>query len=79
MRPSTFILAFIVAGFSAGLAVRSEAADGILLVQKVTTGTSAQTSRLQIEKTRLLNRLVVHFLTNPAPSAEPRWPQLLMV
>ncbi len=32
----------------------------------------------QIEKHRLINRLVVHFLTSPKPTAHPRWFQLLL-
>jgi pimeloyl-ACP methyl ester carboxylesterase len=32
----------------------------------------------QIEKHRLINRLVVHFLTAPKPTAHPRWFQLLL-
>ena len=32
----------------------------------------------QIERHWLINRLVVHFLTAPQPSAHPRWTQLLL-
>jgi pimeloyl-ACP methyl ester carboxylesterase len=32
----------------------------------------------QIEKHWLINRLVVHFLTAPKPTAHPRWTQLLL-
>jgi alpha-beta hydrolase superfamily lysophospholipase len=32
----------------------------------------------QIEKHRMINRLVVHFLTAPKPKANPRWFQLLL-
>ena len=33
----------------------------------------------QIEKSRLINRLVTHFLTDPNPSAHPGWKKLLLV
>ena len=33
----------------------------------------------QIEKHWLVNRLVLHFLTSPKPTANPRWSQLLLV
>ncbi len=32
----------------------------------------------QIEKAWLINRLVVHFLTSPKPTATPKWTQLLL-
>lgn len=33
----------------------------------------------QIEKSRLINRLVAHFLTDPNPSAHPGWKKMLLV
>jgi len=54
MRRSTSLVTFVVACFFVGLATRSEAADGVELVQKITSGTGGvQTSQFQIEKTRL--------------------------
>jgi len=32
----------------------------------------------QIERHRLVNRLILHFLTSPKPTAHPRWFQLLL-
>lgn len=32
----------------------------------------------QIERYRLINRLVVHFLTAPEPAAHPRWSEMLL-
>jgi len=33
----------------------------------------------QIEKAKKINRLVVHFLSSPRPTAHPSWTQLLLV
>ena len=50
---SAVLKILVVVGVACVLTVGLEAADGVLIVSKTTTGASSRTSQIQIERTRM--------------------------